>query len=813
MTVMDLSRAGSELSDAEPVWQAGPSEKVVFRFRHLLVMLYLLAPMGLTATLGTISFASADGDTIASFWPAAAFQVVFSIWFGVYGAAAGVLGPMLGNGLVGASPILFVVANTIQSCTAGLWFRYRRLDPRLRRRRDWVELIVVGCVISSAVGGLAAATESWLRHAAAEEQRDLSFYLFEFRRWVLADIFPSLLLAPAMLKSISPMIVRGPFFCERFWGPAGRGRQWQIRWFRLGDIPMAGKLMILVLVAGMLPLYVVAGWEVWNSLIAASRTAMEVNQDIAWDSRDEIERHELLLRLWATEYDRLAGHEEERIKRLSQWQSQPDTFDHLEIADRASIERRLSRHRVPWLQREGVAFFAVPSPGGPRRRLGRQGRRICGVAALQSRPDRVLTGLMNWRERGAPIGGLQTLRAFIVVDPEGREVYRQLPRAFSNWQPPKESFDGKPRVIEVAGRRWHVAEADINRFGVRFFAITSAREGMQAVLANVPNPVAVLLNLAIFGSLIVGSEMARRLAGRVLEIARCVQDAGPAPGRLRVPERGHDELGYLAQALNRMSQDLAAYVRELQVTTAEKERLAREMELAREVQQSVLPQSPPQVNGYEVAALCLPAYEVGGDFYDIFVARDGQLNLMIGDAAGKGLGAAMFMTEARAIARVAALDGLMPDQVLRAANRALLSKPNKPGNFATVFCALLESDKHRLHYASAGHIPPVLVRGDRIVPLEIGGFPLAVMKDGDYQPYSLDLAPGDCLVMYTDGVTEATSPDHQQFQTDRLNAVLRVDRVASARATIETIVAAVQEFVGGTPQSDDMTLLVIRRLP
>jgi sigma-B regulation protein RsbU (phosphoserine phosphatase) len=219
------------------------------------------------------------------------------------------------------------------------------------------------------------------------------------------------------------------------------------------------------------------------------------------------------------------------------------------------------------------------------------------------------------------------------------------------------------------------------------------------------------------------------------------------------------------------------------------------------------------VGGYELAAVCLPAFEVGGDFYDIFMARDGQLNLMIGDAAGKGLGAAMFMTEARAIARAAALDGLMPDQTLLAANRALQSEVIKPGNFATMFCALLEPDKHCLHYASAGHIPPVLVRGDQTVPLEIGGFPLAVMKDGDYQPYSLDLAPGDCLVMYTDGVTEATSPDHEQFQTDRLCAVLSAHLAASAKAMIDTVIAAVKEFVAGKPQSDDMTLLVIRRLP
>ncbi len=130
------------------------------------LLLYLI-PMTLTATLGTISFSGPDGSAIASFWPAAALQIVFSIWFGVPGAAAGIVGPMLGNALVGGSPLLYVPANAVQSILPGVIFRRLKLDPRLRSRRDWAGLIVLCCVLSNALGAALGVGEAHFRAGQA----------------------------------------------------------------------------------------------------------------------------------------------------------------------------------------------------------------------------------------------------------------------------------------------------------------------------------------------------------------------------------------------------------------------------------------------------------------------------------------------------------------------------------------------------------------------------------------------------------------------------------------------------------------------
>jgi len=197
----------------------------------------------------------------------------------------------------------------------------------------------------------------------------------------------------------------------------------------------------------------------------------------------------------------------------------------------------------------------------------------------------------------------------------------------------------------------------------------------------------------------------------------------------------------------------------------------------------------------------------------MFLTRDGRVTLIIGDAVGKGLPAAMFMSETRGIARAASLDGLVPDRVLAVTNRAILSEQQQSGDFVTMFCAQLEPDAHRLSYASAGHNPPVLVQDGRTSPLNLGGFPLAVREEGDYRLFRLELDLGDCVVMYTDGVTEATDPDSRMFQVERLAGVVRRHAAAPAQALVDAIVAEVRRFTTGAPQSDDLTLLVVRRKP
>ncbi len=806
---MEFRMARPDPSDAEAVWRVGPGDRVTIHVRNILVGLYLLVPVGLSATLGSITLSSPDGSAITSFWPAAAFQVVFPIWFGIFGAVPCVVGPMLGNSLVGASPFAFVASNTVQSCLAGWWFRRRRLDPRLRERRDWIGLAVVGCLLATALGAAVGVGETYLR-AGPDEVADLEHYLGQFLRWFWGNSLPCWLLAPLLLKAASPLVVRGPFFCQRFWGAVDRGPEEHMRPGAWVDLPMAAKLMVLVLLVGLLPLYAVGGLTVYGTLTRAESLAAYVNQRLAYDARNEIERHLELLSAWASEYDRPDFDEEMRRKKLAEWGSRKDAFTSLEVTDSALIEPMMLEPVLQVYQRnrDQRVFLFVVEVGGKTR--------LRGIARLASFPDQVLTGLVAWRQDPSPIGRspirhLVATEGYLLLDPEDHVLYRRGPKELTGLSPPDEPFEGRPRIVEHGGQAWHIAEARTARPGLRIITITSARAGQAAVLSNMPNALAVLINLAIFLCLIVGTAMAHQLGGRVLEIAEHVREAGGTPGDLAVPVRGRDELGYLAGTLNRMSGELAEYVRELQATTAEKERLAREMELAREVQQSVLPKCPPGVSGYDLAGLCLPTFEVGGDFFDMFLTRDGRTTLMIGDAVGKGLRAAMLTMETHGVARAAALDGLAPDRVLAVTNHAIISRKQTVGDFVTMFCAQLDPNGHCLHYANAGHNPPILVRDGQPSPLEVGGLPLAVREEGGYELRRADLGPGDCLVMYTDGVTEATNPTRDMFLSERLDAVIKAHASASARHLTEAIVDEVRRFTSAAPQSDDLTLLVIRR--
>ena len=794
-------------ADGPAVWQVALGQRCRPHPRDAVHLAMLLVPMTLTATLGTISFSGSDGSAIASFWPAAALQIVFSIWFGLPGALAGMIGPMLGNGLVGSSPLLFVPANLVQSVLPGVVFRGLKLDPRLRTRRDWAGLILLCCVVSNALGAALGVGENAVRTAAVGGADQAGAWWINYGRWFLGNLAPSVVLAPALLKAASPIIVRGPHFYRCLLGRT-EGRRAHGRHFgHLRDMPMIVKLILLAMVAGVLPLCILAGVTVWDTVVKANRLAAMANRDIAMQVRDEVDRHELLLRDYRNVLGRSDLSDRQRRDQLRTWERDEQAFAGLEVVDRATLQERLNpAYRRP-LSLLPAMFFDAPAADGS----GRDG--VWAAVALKTTPGKWLIGQCLWRQgsfSGRILGDIQHL---IVQDTTGKELYRNGIADLMTWQPGNRRLNDGKGIITHAGRKWHVAEARSERMGTRFWTLIGVREGKVAVLSRVNNTVPILVNLAIFGAMILSTWMAGRIGGRVLRIAEQVECCGGRPGDLHVPVDGADELGYLSETLNRMSADMAAYIRELQVTTAEKERLAHALDLARQLQQAVLPARPPEVAGYELAASCQPAREVGGDFYDYFRTPRDQVAVMIGDAAGKGLKAAMFMTETRGIARAAALGGLEPHGILHAANRAMISDRSQASqDFITLFCALLDPCEHRLQYASAGHCQPVAAQNGEIDRLELDGLPVAVLDDGGYSLHNHGLAPGQSLVLYTDGVTEAMNRSRELFGMDRLEEVIRSRRSDSAEELLQAIIAAVQDFAGPTPQSDDLTVLVLRRL-
>lgn len=266
----------------------------------------------------------------------------------------------------------------------------------------------------------------------------------------------------------------------------------------------------------------------------------------------------------------------------------------------------------------------------------------------------------------------------------------------------------------------------------------------------------------------------------------------------------------------RMYAQLKQQYRALQQAMHEHEQLLairRELDIARSIQQSILPRvfpAFPQRSDFDIFAEMLPAREVGGDFYDFFLVDDTRLGLVIGDVSGKGVPAALFMAVTRTLLRSIALAGAPPGECLRRVN-ALLCLENSAEMFVTVFYGVLNTATGELQYSNGGHNPPYVLRTGSPEPLPgTGGTVLGVLEDVRYEGNRIVLRPGQGLLLYTDGVTEAMDADGNLFSAERLHAVLQHCGEAQPEAIIRAIVDEVNRYSGSLPQSDDITALAIR---
>lgn len=243
----------------------------------------------------------------------------------------------------------------------------------------------------------------------------------------------------------------------------------------------------------------------------------------------------------------------------------------------------------------------------------------------------------------------------------------------------------------------------------------------------------------------------------------------------------------------------------------QQERLERELQLASEIQQRLQPTAPPQVDGYELQGISFPCYEIGGDYYDFIVREDGRLVIALGDVSGKGTAAALLMSSLHAAihAQTGSHESLVG--TISAVNRYLAD--NIPSNrFVTLFCAELDPETGALSFLNAGHNPPLIVHSSGTVEqLAAGGLPLGIKRDADYKEGRTQLQRGDVLVIYSDGVTEATSPSGEEFGPTRLYEVVQRNVDASAAGIRDRIESALTKFAQGTLAADDITLVIVKR--
>jgi sigma-B regulation protein RsbU (phosphoserine phosphatase) len=243
----------------------------------------------------------------------------------------------------------------------------------------------------------------------------------------------------------------------------------------------------------------------------------------------------------------------------------------------------------------------------------------------------------------------------------------------------------------------------------------------------------------------------------------------------------------------------------------QQERLERELQLAMEIQQRFQPTASPQIPGYEFQGISFPCYEIGGDYYDFIQRDDGRLVIALGDVSGKGTAAALLMSSLHAAihAQTGSHDTIV--ETISAVNK-YLAENIPPNRFVTLFYAELDPESGAVSFLNAGHNPPLIVHAAGTVEqLASGGLPLGIRADADYREGRTHMQMGDVLVIYSDGVTEAASPNGEEFGPTRLYEVVSRNVDASAAGIRDRIESALTKFSQGTKAADDITLVIVKR--
>lgn len=393
---------------------------------------------------------------------------------------------------------------------------------------------------------------------------------------------------------------------------------------------------------------------------------------------------------------------------------------------------------------------------------------------------------------------------FSIADRMGNPALKQIGFAIAR----QESGFVKTRNIYGVESWIYYAPVPSNGWSL---AVVFPAEEMRAEAVKASRMIVLLCSfgilLLVLSIVLVARSVTHPLAEMTLAVQRIA--GGDLDGELP-PVRIGGEVGDLARSVAHMQRDLKEHIRELTETTAAKERMAGELAIAHDMQMSILPHGLPCLPGVETSGICMPAREVGGDFYDASLLDDGRLFFIIGDVSGKGVPAALYMAMSTTLARSAARDGCGPEEVLQRINRELC-QGNDACMFATILCGVIDPATGGVHLANAGHTLPVVLRADgstgfiHLAPGMVAGYLEELVFSGE----ELQLSPGDTLLLYTDGVTEAMNMEDELFGDVRLLAALSPSPVDAAGVTA-AVQSAVAGFVRDAPQADDITMLVIR---
>jgi sigma-B regulation protein RsbU (phosphoserine phosphatase) len=343
---------------------------------------------------------------------------------------------------------------------------------------------------------------------------------------------------------------------------------------------------------------------------------------------------------------------------------------------------------------------------------------------------------------------------------------------------------------------------------------------------------AIAFVIVVLIALLIGISLTRKITYSVANLYKATQHINRGDFTHRIEVRSKDQLSALQVSFNSMTDNLEKLI----VEQKEKERLQSELEIAHEVQAQLFPQANVGTSSLELHGICRPARIVSGDYYDFLSYGPEQVMIAVGDISGKGISAALLMATIHSAVRayeqeqlvsvttagaygttgrIAALEARVappsPSQMLWLLNRHLFQS-TQPEKYATLFLGFYDDEKHRLTYANAGHLPPIVLGADGSVRrLETGGTVVGLFPDRDYQEETVELYPGDIFVAFSDGITEPEN-EFGEFGEDRLIETIAAYRHQPLERITEHTISAVQDWIGSTEQPDDITLVLARRI-
>ncbi len=386
-----------------------------------------------------------------------------------------------------------------------------------------------------------------------------------------------------------------------------------------------------------------------------------------------------------------------------------------------------------------------------------------------------------------------------------REIGRKMLKGESGFVPFRSIVRGRPcwmYYAPIPSSRWSIA-------------VIFPKDELTEDVVHLSRTV---IFLGITGILLLSTAVVlntRSITKQLREMSEAAERIGTGNLDIELPPvRSGDEVGKLTAAFHYMKTSLKEYIAKLTETTAAKERIESELKIASEIQMGILPKKFPPFpdrTEFDVFATIKPAKEVGGDFYDFFFIDQEHLCFIIADVSGKGIPAAIFMAVTRTLIKAIATPGMTSGEILTKVNEELCIG-NDSNMFVTVFCGILNTKTGEVIYTNAGHNPPLIIhKGKEVTWLEGERNIMAgAMEQFVYKTEKFILQDGDKVFMYTDGVTEAMNEREELFTDDRLEKEIITIQEKPVREIVAGIMEKVVSFAHGAPQSDDITMMVVK---